>query len=105
MHWIGLMIIMVVVEAVSDIVAKEFSLHDKLWIGGIALAGYIATNVFWLYALKAGVGLGRGAVLFSVGSALLGVLSGFILYKEQVTTIQFIGIVLGIVSFTLIFWE
>ncbi len=104
MHWIGLMTIVVLVEAISDIVAKEFSLYDKLWIGGIAMAGYIATNVFWLFALKAGVGLGRGAVLFSVGSSILGVISGFVLYKEQISTVQFIGVVLGIIASLLIFW-
>lgn len=89
----------------SDIVAKEWSLHDKFWIAGIALAGYIATNIFWLHALKAGVGLGRGAVVFSVGSAALGVLVGLLVYKEPVTTTQLIGIVLGLISFILIFWE
>lgn len=105
MHWVGLMTIVVLIEAISDIVAKEWSLHDKLWIAGIALVGYIATNIFWLYALKAGVGLGRGVVVFSVGSAILGVLVGLIVYKEQITTLQLVGIIFGVISFTLIFWE
>jgi len=105
MNWIGLMVVVVLIEAVSDIVAKEWSLHDKLWIGAFALVGYIATNIFWLYALKNGVGLARGAVIFSVGSALLGVVSGLLLYKETITTLQFVGIIFGLVSFTLLFWE
>lgn len=40
------MVIVVLIGAVSDIVAKGRSLHDKLWIGVFAFAGYIAINIF-----------------------------------------------------------
>lgn len=99
------MIIVVFIEAVSDIFAKEWSLKSHWILFTIAIVGYIATNLFWLYALKHGVGLARGAVLFSAGSAILGVVSGFLIYKEALPLTQVIGIILGLVSFVLILWE
>ena len=99
------MIIVVILEAFSDIFAKEWSLNQKAWLFSLALFGYILTNLFWLWALKNDVGLARGAVVFSAGSAVLGVMSGFLIYKETFTTLETIGIILGVVSLILIFWK
>ena len=99
------MLVVVVIEAVSDIVAKEWSLRDKTWLFVVALSGYILTNLFWLWALKNDVGLARGAVIFSAGSAILGVVSGFLIYKETFTVLETIGIMLGLLSLIFIFWK
>jgi drug/metabolite transporter (DMT)-like permease len=103
--WVFIMALVVITEAVSDIFAKEWSLKSHWWIFAIAISGYIATNLFWLWALKHNVGLARGAVLFSAGSAILGVFSGFLLYKEVITITQLVGVILGLVSLILILWE
>jgi len=103
--WLVIIITVVFAEAVSDIFAKEWSLRSHWWIFAIAISGYIITNLFWLYALKNGADLARGAVLFSAGSAILGVMSGLILYKEILTPIQLLGVFLGIISLVLLLWE
>jgi drug/metabolite transporter (DMT)-like permease len=52
-----------------------------------------------------GSGLGRGAVFFSVASALLAVIIGVLVYNEKVNTLQALGMALGIVAIGLIYWE
>ena len=90
---------------VADILAKEWSLHGNWirWTGSIL--GYIVANIFWLFALKGGSGLAKGAAIFSISSAIIAVLLGIILYKESLTTVQLIGIGIGIISLVLIFWN
>lgn len=103
--WAIIMGLVVIFEAISDILGKEWSLNNRWWLFALALFGYIATNLFWLYALKNGVGLARGAVVFSAGSAILGVISGFLLYKETLTITQTLGVIIGLISLILILWE
>ena len=105
MQWLLPLSILILFEAVADILAKEYAQRNSWWYGGAALLGYLLANTSWLIALKAGSGLGRGAVIFSVASAILAVLIGVVLYKEQVTPIQLVGMLLGVVAIGLIFWE
>jgi drug/metabolite transporter (DMT)-like permease len=70
-----------------------------------SLVAYLIANTFWLFALKNGSGLGKGAVIFSIASAVLAIILGFFFYKEPVSKLQFTGLILGIISLVLIFWE
>ena len=91
-------------EIVADIFAKEYSLKGGwLWFG--AIAGYVIANSFWLYSIKHGAGLARGANIFSVSTAIIATIIGVYFYKEELGNFQMIGIFLGIISLTLIFWE
>ena len=103
--WIIPLLLLILFELVADVLSKEWSLHGNWirWTG--AILGYIIANVFWLFALKGGSGLAKGAVIFSIASAIIAVLLGVILYKESLTTIQLIGIGIGIISLVLIFWN
>jgi glucose uptake protein GlcU len=62
-------------------------------------------NIFWLSAIKNGSGLARGAIIFSVASALIATILGIYFYNESTNKIQMIGMLLGVVSLILIFWE
>lgn len=105
MQWILPLSILIIFEAIADVLAKEWSLHG-LWIRAAgALLAYLLANTFWLFALKNGSGLGRGAIIFSVASAILATIIGFVFYKENLTTLQIVGILIGIVSMVLIFWD
>jgi len=105
MSWIIPLLLLIIFEAVADIFAKEWSMHGNMirWIG--AIASYVVANTFWLYALKNGSGLGRGAIIFSVASAILAAIIGFLFYKEQISKTQLFGVFFGIISLVLIFWE
>ena len=103
--WIVFLILLVVTEAIADIIAKEYQLHAGLvrFIG--AISAYVIANVFWLVALRSGAGLTKGAILFSVASAILAIVIGLVLYKETVTPMQMIGVALGFIAIVLLVWE
>ncbi len=105
MNWILPLSLLIIFEIIADIFAKEWSLHGNIirWMG--AISSYVVANTFWLIALKNGSGLGRGAVLFSVASAILAAVIGFLFYKEQINKIQLLGVIFGITSLVLIFWD
>lgn len=103
--WILFLILLIITEAIADIIAKEYQLHagPVRFIG--AISAYVIANVFWLVALRSGAGLTKGAILFSVASAILAIVIGLVLYKETVTPMQMIGVALGFIAIVLLVWE
>ena len=92
-------------EMVADIFSKEYSLrgHWYLWLGG--LIGYVIANMFWLWGIKSGSGLARGATIFAVSSAIVAMMIGIYFYGEETNKFQITGMVLGVLSLILIFWQ
>lgn len=105
MKWIVPLSILILFEIVADIYAKEWSLMGGTTRWLTAFGAYALANTFWLFALKNGSGLGRGAILFSVVSAILAAGIGIFLYKEALSKYQLIGIAIGLISLVLLFWE
>jgi len=104
--WIIPLAVLIFFEAIADIFAKEWSLGNRsIFYAGASLLAYLLANTSWLIALKHGSGLARGAIIFSVASAILASVIGIVFYKEHLSTVQILGILLGIVSIFLIFWE
>lgn len=103
--WLIPLILLVVFEALADVVAKYFAVTNKLWIAGGALLIYIIANIFWLISLKNGAELATGAVIFSIISEVLAILIGVLIYHEQLSLTQGIGIILGLVSLVLLVIE
>jgi len=102
--WVIALCFLIIFEGVADIFSKEYSLHGiwRYWL--LAISGYIIANSFWLYSIRKGSGLARGAVLFSIGSAIVAVLIGALGYHEKINKTEFLGIIVGIVAIVLIFW-
>ena len=105
MKWLLPLALLIFFESVADIFAKNWSIQRTAWLAVVSLSFYVIANSFWLFALKNGSGLGRGAVIFSVVSALIAVILGVIFYKESVNKFQLLGFLFGIISLVLIFWE
>ena len=105
MFWIIPLIFLILFEIVADIFAKEYSLKDHWYLWAGALLAYVVANMFWLWGIKSGSGLGRGATIFSVASAILAVVIGLYFYGEQTNKFQIAGMTLGVLSLILIFWE
>jgi len=103
--WILPLSLLIVFESLADIFAKNWSINKTIWLAVASLFLYLVANSFWLFALKNGAGLGRGAVIFSVSSAIIAVILGVLFYKEEVSRLQMIGFALGIASLFFIFWE
>ncbi len=89
----------------ADITSKKWSLGGSYWVAILAVIFYVIANTFWLFALKNGSGLGRGAVLFSIVSAILAIAIGVGIYREQVNHVQVVGMVVGLVAVVLLVWE
>jgi len=103
--WLPSLVLLIVFELIADVLAKEWSLRGSyVWWAG-ALISYVAANSFWLYSIRHGSGLGRGAIIFSVVSAILAVIVGVFLYREILTKTQVVGSILGIIALILIFWD
>lgn len=106
MVWIIPLAILIFFEAIADIFAKEWSLGNRSIVYAVlSLLGYLLANSSWLIALKYGSGLARGAIIFSVASAILASVIGIVFYKEHLSLIQLVGVFLGIFSIILIVWE
>lgn len=103
--WIIPLALLIIFEALADIFAKNWSLQRTTWTAIASLFLFLVANSFWLLALKNGSGLGRGAIIFAVATAIIAVLLGVLVYKEPANKFQIIGFFLGIASLVLIFWE
>ena len=106
MFWVIPLCILIFFEAIADIFAKEWSLGNRSFVYALlSLVAYLLANSSWLIALKYGSGLARGAIIFSVASAILAVIIGLVFYKEHLSTLQILGACLGIFSIILLVWE
>jgi drug/metabolite transporter (DMT)-like permease len=105
MLWIIPLSFLIAFEMIADVLAKEYSLKGYWYLWVAAILGYIVANSFWLYAIRHGSGLARGAIIFSVATGIIAILIGVYYYHESVSRTQFAGLILGIISITLIFWE
>jgi multidrug transporter EmrE-like cation transporter len=105
MKWFLPISLLIRFELVADIFAKEWQLKSGAWRAACALGAYVVANSFWLFALRSGAGLARGGLIFAVSCAVMAVVVGVWMYKEPVSNLQMLGIVLGIFSLGLICWE
>ncbi|GER86693.1 hypothetical protein KDW_08550 [Dictyobacter vulcani] len=96
--WLYFLLILVAFELVADILAKQFAISGKYTFAILSIAGFIAANAAWLVSLRTGAELGKGAVLFSVLSAIGAVIVAVLIYHEKVTTYQVVGLVLGVIA-------
>ena len=102
--WIFFLILLIVFEGLADVLSKEYSLRTGwVWFIG-ALAAYVIGNIFWLFSLRRGAGLARGAEIFSVATAIAALLIGLFYYHEVVHPREIAGMVLGIIALALIVW-
>jgi drug/metabolite transporter (DMT)-like permease len=105
MFWIFPITFLIIFELIADVFAKEYSLKGHWYLWAAAILGYIIANAFWLWGIRSGSGLARGAIIFSVASAVVAVFLGLYFYGEATNKIQIFGMILGVLSLILIFWE
>ena len=103
--WLVFLGLVIICEIVADVFSKEWSLkpHFYFLIGGIGF--YLIANMAWLFSLKYGSGLARGVSIFSVSCTILAIIIGVVFYKEEVSSLQVIGMILGVIALVLIFWK
>lgn len=105
MIWMLPLLGLIIFEVIADIFTKEYSLKGGFLLWIFAISGYVIANSFWLYSMKHGAGLTRGANIFSVSTALIATIIGVYFYHEKLNNFQIAGIIFGMVSLVLIFWQ
>jgi len=90
--------LLIIFELIADVFAKEYSLRASPHLAVFALLAYVIANSFWLFALRNGAGLARGAIIFGVGQGIIAVMLGILWYKETYSQTTTIGMILGFLS-------
>lgn len=88
-------------EVAADVLFKKWSLGSKSCWLIIGLAVYMIGTTFWAYSLKYGH-LSKAISIFAVLNLIILVLIGVLVFKEDLSLINKIGIVLGIIGIILI---
>jgi drug/metabolite transporter (DMT)-like permease len=105
MFWLILLIPFITLTLISDILAKEYSLNGHWYFWIFSLLGYTIGNIFWLWGIRSGSGLARGALIYLLVNAIFVFVVGVYFYGETTNKVQITGMVLGILSLVLIFWQ
>jgi multidrug transporter EmrE-like cation transporter len=88
-------------EVVADVLFKKWAIGNKSTLLIVGLLIYFAGTVFWAISLKYEF-LSKAVSVFTVLNLIVVVLAGVILFKEDLSLINKLGICLGILSVILI---
>jgi len=97
-----LILLAVAFEVLADILFKKWSLSNNHFLLGIGMLVYLFSTVAWAFSLKYDF-LTRAISLFTVINMIVVVLVGVIIFKENLSLINKVGIALGVMS--IIFME
>ncbi len=97
----ALILLAVALEVVADILFKKWSIDSKNILLGIGLLIYFIGTIFWAISLKYGP-LSKAISVFTILNLVIIVLVGVIMFKEDLSLINKVGIGLGILSIILI---
>ena len=103
MNKIGLLLIggAVFFEIIADIILKYWSINPKTIFVVCGIIVYTIGTTMFAYSLRFG-DLSKMGTIFTVVNLIVVVLIGLLLFKEQVSLINMIGIFLGVISVILV---
>lgn len=91
----------VLLEVIADVLFKKWALEHKTILFIIGLAIYTLGTLFWAYSLKYEY-LSRAITIFTILNLVIITLAGVLIFKENITLVNKIGIGLGILRVVLI---
>ncbi|MFH1072776.1 MAG: SMR family transporter [Nanoarchaeota archaeon] len=97
----SLICIAVLLEVFADILFKRWSVENKSLLFAAGLLIYSLGTVFWAFSLKYEF-LSKAVSIFTIMNMILVVLAGVILFKENLSLLNKIGMGLGVASIILI---
>jgi len=97
----GLLLVAVLLEVAADVLFKKWSIDNKNILLIIGLAVYFIGTIFWAISLKYDF-LSKAVSIFTVVNLILVVIVGMVVFTEDISVINKIGIGLGIISVILI---
>ena len=99
--FILLVIVVSILEVAGDILFKEWTLKNNKYLLILGIIAYLVATTFWAFSLKF-QNISKAVVIFGVLTVIIGVLVGVFLYKEPLTTLNIIGVILGLAAIFLI---
>jgi multidrug transporter EmrE-like cation transporter len=96
-----LVILAAILEAGGDIVLKKWALDNKNLIFALGLALYLGAVILWAFSLKHEV-LSKAISVVTIINLIIVVLVGVFYFHDDLSLVNKLGIVLGIISIALI---
>lgn len=97
----GLMALAVAFEVFADVLFKKWAIENKNILLAIGLLIYFVGTIFWAFSLKYEF-LSKAISIFTVLNLIVVVLVGVIMFKENLSLVNKIGIGLAILSVILV---
>lgn len=100
LFWI-LLSLGVALETIGDVFFKKWTIGGRpllMWIGFVV---YAIGGLFWAYSLKYEM-LSKAVSSFTILNLIIASLVGIIFFKENISLVAKLGIILGIISIVLI---
>lgn len=92
-----LIFLAVAFEAAADIFFKKWSMESRTALMVIGMVLYAIGTFIWAYSLKYEF-LSKAISVFTIVNLIVIILVGVFFFKEELTTLNIIGIALGVVS-------
>ena len=101
LYFYGFIILATILEVGADILFKNWTLKNRnlLLFSGLAL--YFIGTVFWAISLKF-ESISKSISIFTILNLIIIVLIGVFLFKEKLSILNIIGLILGIISLILL---
>jgi multidrug transporter EmrE-like cation transporter len=97
----ALILLAVALEVIGDILFKKWSIESKNVLLAVGLLIYFIGTIFWAISLKYEM-LSKAISVFTILNLVAIVLVGVIMFKENLSLVNKVGIGLGILSIILI---
>ena len=97
----SLLSVTILFEVVGDIFLKQWTRGNRSSVFMVGVALYVAATLFWAFSLRYDF-LSRAISLFMVSNMLAVVLAGILIFGEQLSLANKIGIGFGVVSLILL---
>lgn len=97
----ALILLAVILEIIGDVLFKKWSIENKNILLVIGFVIYIIGGFFWAFSLKYEY-LSKAITVFTVLNLVIVALIGILIFKEDLSFINKIGILIGILSVVLV---
>ncbi len=99
--FITLVIVVAILEIVGDILFKEWTIKHQNLLLVLGVISYTVATLVWALSLQY-QDLSKAIVIFAVLTLVVGVFVGVFIYKEELTTLNIAGVILGLLSIILL---
>lgn len=91
----------VLLEVIADIMFRYWGMNEKRWLLAVGMAVYMIGTLFWAYSLKYEY-LSKAISVFTILNLVALVLAGVVIFKEDLSLVNKLGILLALVSVVMI---